>query len=129
MTIGIIDTNILIEFYRRRHDAVAWLQSQPNLADFGITSVNWLEFMEGASSKTIQAQSLSILHPFELLMLDETDQRWAMTQLQRYRLSHGVGYADCLIASIAYHLQVPFYTQNVKDFAPLPGTALVIKPY
>jgi predicted nucleic acid-binding protein len=52
-----------------------------------------------------------------------------MQQLERYRLSHGVGINDCLIASVAHRLQLPLYTHNLKDMRVLLGETLVIKPY
>jgi predicted nucleic acid-binding protein len=58
----------------------------------------------------------------------QADQDWAMEQMERYRLSHGVGVNDCLIASVAYRLQVPLYTHNLKDMTPMLGK-LAVKPY
>jgi predicted nucleic acid-binding protein len=40
-----------------------------------------------------------------------------------------VSFKDCLIASVAHRLQVPLYTQNVKDFLVILPARLVIKPY
>ncbi len=50
-----------------------------------------------------------------------------MEQMERYRLSHGVTINDCLIASVAYRLEVPLYTHNIKDMTPLFGK-LAVKP-
>jgi len=52
-----------------------------------------------------------------------------MAQMLTYRFSYGLKLKDCLIASVAHRLQVPIYTQNVKDFVPILGETLVIKPY
>jgi predicted nucleic acid-binding protein len=123
---GLVDTNILIEVYRGNKLATAWYKSQPDLA---ISSVAWLEFVEGASGKAGQKRCLEIIAPLDLVFLTEADQRWAMMQVLRYRLSHGVSFKDCLIASACYRLQVPVYTRNVKDFVPLLSAAQVIKPY
>lgn len=126
MTAGIVDTNILIELYRNNRTAVAWSSAQTEMA---ITSISWLEFMEGVRGKVGQARCLQILEPFDLLPLTEDDQHWAMDQLLHYRLSHGVSFKDCLIASATYRLQIPLYTQNVKDFRAILPKRLVIKPY
>jgi len=123
---GVIDTNVLVEVARGNAKAIAWLQTQSDLA---ITTINWLEFMQGAPGKTGQARAISIMTPFQLVTLTDNDQQWSMQQMARYRLSNGVELKDTLIASVAYRLQVPMYTQNVKDFVPLLGTAQVIKPY
>ena len=123
---GVVDTNVLIETARGRATAIAWLEEQVDLA---ITTINWLEFMQGASGKAGQAQAMAIMVPFQLVTLTASDQRWSMQQMTRYRLSHAIELKDTLIASVCHRLQVPIYTQNVKDFVPLLGEALVIKPY
>ncbi len=126
MTVGIVDTNILIELYRDLPAAKVWLTGQSDLA---ITSITWLEFLEGARGKAGQARCLAIIAPFDLLFMTKTDQQWAMRQILKYRLSHGVSLKDCLIASISHRLKVPLYTRNVKDFLPILGSELVIDPY
>jgi predicted nucleic acid-binding protein len=126
MTVGIVDTNVLVEVYRNNPAAKTWLIAQ---ADLAITSVTWLEFMEGARGKSGQARCLQIIAPFEILFLADTDQQWAMAQILRYRLSHGVSLKDCLIASICHRLQIPLYTKNVNDFLPILTAPMVIRPY
>lgn len=126
MIAGIADTNILIELYRNLPAAKTWVAAQTDLA---ITSITWLEFMEGVRGKAGQARCQQIIEPFEIVLLSEADQRWAMAQLLRYRLSHGASFKDCLIASVCHRLQVPLYTQNVKDFLIVLPTRLVVEPY
>ena len=84
--------------------------------------------MEGARSKANQNYSRSILDQFDTLYLSSTDQQWAMEQLERFQFSHHIGAEDCLIASVAYRLQLPLYTHNLKDMSPLIGN-LAAKPY
>jgi predicted nucleic acid-binding protein len=126
MTSGFADTNILIELYRNVDGAKAWFAAQSDLA---ISTVSWLEFIEGARGKKGQVRCIEIIAQFEMVFLTDADQQWAMEQLLRYRLSHGINFQDCLIASVCHRLQVPVYTQNVKDFLVVLPTQLVIKPY
>jgi predicted nucleic acid-binding protein len=51
-----------------------------------------------------------------------------MEQLERFQFSHRIGMEDCLIAAVAYRLQIPLYTHNLKHMTPLLGT-LAVKPY
>lgn len=51
-----------------------------------------------------------------------------MHHLARYRLSHGVGMMDCLIASTSARLQIPLFTRNLKHLTLLIG-ALAVQPY
>lgn len=126
MITGFVDTNILIEIYRGSKTAKMWFESQPDLA---ISSVAWLEFMQGANGKLGQKRCSEIIAPLDLVFLTPKDQQWAMMQVLRYRLSHGVDFKDCLIASVCYRLDVPLYTLNVKDFQATLGSKLVVKPY
>jgi len=106
---------------------LAWLKGQTE--SMSVCSITWLEFIDGAPSKVGLKLCLSILDSFELIRLTEADQDWAMTQLQSHRLSKGVHDADCLIASVCHRLQVPIYTQNVKDMRKLLPSALVKRPF
>ena len=125
MTDGVVDTTVLIHLFRGNLAAHRWIAGQQRLT---ITVVSWLEFMRGAPGKAGQKQSLRLMRQFSLEYLTQSDQRWAMLQMLRYRLSHGVSLTDCLIASVCYRLKVPLYTDNIKDFLPMLG-GLVIKPY
>ncbi len=126
MIAGIADTSILIHLFRNNPAAKEWIRSQHDLA---ITPISWLEFMYGAPGKSGQIRCLQLMQQFTIEYLSSSDQAWAMQQFLHYRLSHGVSLTDCLIASVAYRLQAPIYTDNVKDFLPLLGSKLVVKPY
>ncbi len=126
MTVGIVDTTVIVHYFRKNPNAQAWVNTQP--AQLSLVSITWLEVMHGAGSKAKEAACKSILGRFEQLYLSQADQEWAMGQMERYRLSHGVSINDCLIASVAYRLQVPLYTHNIKDMTPLIGK-LAVKPY
>lgn len=127
MTItGIIDTTILIHLFRRKQDALAWLATQN---DLGVTSINRMEFIYGARGRTALIECVALLNTFQTVQLTDTDQAWAEEQLMKYRLSHGVEINDSLIASVCHRLQIPIYTQNVKDMQKILPAALVIKPF
>lgn len=126
MTAAIADTTVVIHLFRRYAPALAWYSelSQP----LGITPVTWLEVMYGAGSKAKQMTCKALLSEFDLIHVASVDQDWAMAQMERYRLSHGITTDDCLIASVAHRLQLPLYTQNLKDMIPMIGD-LATQPY
>ena len=126
MTAGIVDTSVLIHLFRGNSLAIAWVANQQDLS---ITSISWLEFMQGAPGKRGQTTCLQLMRQFGREFLTQSDQQWAMDQMFRYRLSHGISLTDCLIASVCNRLQVALYTDNVKDFLPMLSRRLVIKPY
>src|SRR5258708_2319253 len=107
MTVGIVDTTVIVHYFRKHSAAQASVNTQP--ARLSVTPITWLEIMYGAGSKAKEAVSKSIFNRFEMVYLSEADQDWAMQQVEESRLSHGVSMNDCLIASVAFRLQVPFY--------------------
>jgi predicted nucleic acid-binding protein len=127
MIVGIVDSTVIIHIFRNDPAALAWaVKLEEQLA---VTSITWLEVMHGASSKAGQAKCKAILSEFDLVYLTQTDQEWAMQQVELYRLSHGVGIHDSLIASVSHRFQVPLYTHNLKDMRVLLGDILPQKPY
>lgn len=125
MISGIVDTTVLIHLYRSDQTATNWIARQTGLA---VTSISWLEMLYGAPGKQGQARCLQILQQFQTEFLTPNDQTWAIEQMKVFRASNGVSLTDCLIASIAYRLQVPLYTDNVKDMQPMIKN-LAIRPY
>ncbi|MEO8396941.1 MAG: PIN domain-containing protein [Chloroflexota bacterium] len=122
-----VDSTVIIHLLRHEASAIAWAITFPNRA--GVTSITWLEVMFGASGKVGQERAKLVLAKFDLSFPTQEDQVWAMEQMERYRLSRGVGINDCLIASVSQRLQVPIYTHNQKDFLKILPPNLVVKPY
>ncbi|KAB2902532.1 MAG: type II toxin-antitoxin system VapC family toxin [Anaerolineae bacterium] len=127
MTTALADTTVVIHLYRRYAPALTWdgSLSQP----LSITPITWMEVMYGAGSKSGQQACEVIMQQFELIPLLPEDQNWAMQQLKTHRLSQSIAIMDCLIASVAFRLRVPFYTHNLKDMKILLGDSLPVKPY
>ena len=122
-----LDADILISIYNGRPQAVSWLQINSKLT-LGITPVAWMEVLRGGQNKVAQQRLTQYLAHYPVIDLTNTDQNWAMRQYQTYKLSHGVGILDCLIAAPCYRLQIPLYTRNLKHMTPLLG-ALAVQPY
>ncbi len=127
MTVGVVDSTVIVHLFRKNPSALTWYASlaQP----LAITPITWMEIMYGAAGKAGQAKCKAILNEFDMEYLTRTDMDWAMQQLERYRLSHGVEMNDCLIASVCHRLQVPLYTHNVKDMRVLLDEPLIRIPY
>jgi predicted nucleic acid-binding protein len=125
MVKALLDTSILIDLLRRFSPAMIWFATQ---TDLGISSVVWLELLQGAQNTLAQQKSQQLLRQLAKIEIANDDMDWAIKQLIRYNLSHNVGAMDCLIASTSYRLQMPLYTQNLKHFTPILGP-LAQKPY
>lgn len=59
---ALLDTAILVDFLRGYPSAITWLASQRNL---GVTSMVWLEIIEGAPDRRAQQAALRLLKSFE----------------------------------------------------------------
>lgn len=126
MSTGIVDTTVILHYFRRHQAARSWVDNHPDR--LSITAITWLEVMEGTSSKANQADSKRLLDQFELIFITPVDQQWAMVQLEQFQFSHRIGMNDCLIAAVAQRLQIPLYTHNLRHMTPLIGM-LAIQPY
>jgi predicted nucleic acid-binding protein len=126
MTIGIVDTTVIIHLFRKKAAAQAWLKLQTDR--LSVTPFTWLEVIYGAPGKNGQAACLAIMEKFEMIHPIQADIEWAMKAMKTYRLSHGVAIMDCLIASICHRLQLPLSTDNVKHFLPILDASLIVKP-
>lgn len=127
MIVGVVDSTVIIHIFRKYTPARQWIDEQSD--QLVVTPITWLEVMHGAPGKSGQAVCKAILSRFTLEYLTPTDMDWAMERMEQLRLSHGVGINDCLIASVAYRLQVPLYTHNLKHMRNLLGEKLSLKPY
>lgn len=126
MSMAIIDTTVIVHYFRRNEAARRWVDTQTT--PLSITSITWLEVMEGASSKANQAACKRLLSEFGLIFMTTADQLWAFEQLETYQFSHHIGMNDCLIAAVAQRLNVPLYTHNLKHMTPMIGS-LAVRPY
>jgi len=125
LTYAVLDTTVVIHVLRRYQPALVWFR---NTQTYSVTSTTWMEVMRGTTSKANQTWAKNILDQFELLYLTDADPQWAMQRLEQLQFSHHIGKDDCQIAAVAYRLQVPLYTHNLKDMTPMIGS-LAVQPY
>lgn len=122
---GLVDSAIIVDILRSYEPALEWFSTQPVLA---VSRPTVLEILQGVRDKAHQQRAVALLDHFDIVPLTDADAIWATGRLLDFQLSHNVGALDALIAGVAYRLQVPFYTRNLKHFAPMLG-ALVKVPY
>jgi len=118
---GILDTSIIVDLLRGFQPAEKWFSGHKPDDRLAITPIVWMETVQGASDGAKRAQAIRFLGRFHIEHPTPDDNRWAMRQLARLYLSHGIHLEDALIASVAARLAVPVYTTNLKHFMPLPG--------
>lgn len=125
MVACLLDTAVIVDVLRKHEPALDWLKDQP---EPGITSVVWMEIIEGAWNRTAQEEAVKVLRNFELVAILQEDHDWAVQQMLRYQLSHHIGMADALIAAVSHRLGIPLYTPNLKHYFPMLDH-LATKPY
>lgn len=124
---AILDTSVIIDLLRGLEPAARWFSSLGKKRP-AITPVVWMEAVQGATDATKRAQAIRFLRQFRVEHPTPDDNRWAMRQLGRFHLSHGIHLQDVMIASVAVRLDAPLYTLNLKHYEPLPGLR-AIRPY
>ena len=121
------DTAVLIDILRGYPPALEWFNELSNQRS-AITPIVYMEMLAGVRDKADQNVALKFMKQFEMLYSDVADLQWAMRQMRTFHLSHGVGMADCLIASGCARLQIPLYTKNLKHMTPFLDI-LATQPY
>lgn len=124
---GVLDTSIVVDLLRGFEPARIWLEGLGR-SRLAITPVVWMETVQGAVDSVKRTEAIRFLRRFQVEHPTESDNLWAMRQLARFHLSHGIQLEDVLIASVAARLGMPIFTTNLKHFRPLPGTD-AIRPY
>ena len=116
----VVDTDVLVDFLRGSAEARTWMEGQRDRV-IGIPVLVLMELIQGARNRDEQEELSGRLAPFPVQHIETGDSARALEWFSFYRLSHGVGVLDCLIAAIAVRLAVPLYTFNQKHFTVIPG--------
>jgi predicted nucleic acid-binding protein len=117
----VIDTNILIDVLRRRHEAVSLLE---NLDERGeeiwAPAVARVEIL-GSMRRGEEAATVSLLDLVNWLAVGVEIADAAAAYARRYRPAHsGIDLVDYLYAATADHLNAPLMTLNVRHFPMFP---------
>ena len=124
----LIDTSILIDHLRGKPEATAFLNM--TRAQLGLTtnSVVVAELLSGARNLREQAEIDRVAAAFRVTPIETSDCDLSLTFLRQLKLSHGIGWHDCLIAACAIRLNLAVATLNDRHFSPIPGLR-VHRPY
>ena len=122
----ILEADILIDLYRKRPAAQAWLASLPDIPL--LAGLAAMELMEGVADGRAMREVRRFLLPFTLCWPTEADMIRAHTVYQPLRLKHGIGLVDCLIAATATGMGEDLATFNRKHFGVVPGL-VTAQPY
>ncbi len=125
--IGLVDTTILVDFFRGNQHASAWLHRFA-AGELTISVVTAAELVAGCLNQREQQRVEKDLALFPMTFISSAISATAWDWYRQHRLRDGVGFLDCLIGASAYHVGVTVYTLNEKHFRPFVGLK-VERPY
>ncbi len=115
-----LDTDVLIDYQRGLPAAATWLResaSQP----FAIPGIVAMELVAGCRDKEDLRITQAFLMRFNIVWSDALDMAYAYELLTTYRLAHGVGIPDCLVAAMVVQRDATLLTFNLKHYHMFPG--------
>ena len=120
----LVDTDIAIDFLRRRDYAQKLLESWAGEGLLAISTLTHLEIYQGIKTGEERATN-SFLDGLISLAVDVSIARRAGTMLGELRSKGAtIGVADAIIAATALQLDVPLLTNNVEHY-PFPNLKLI----
>src|SRR3954452_25040506 len=109
----LLDSTVVVDYLRGRTQAVDYLDLIKR-TDIPVTHIVVVaEVIRGARDRRELASIQATLAPFKVIAPNEFDAISSVDLLTRFRLSHGIGWPDCLIAATALRLGVAVVTMNV----------------
>src|SRR5438094_6137230 len=122
----LLDTDVMIDFFRGHAPAVAWLLALP--PPIGLPGIVAMELIQGCRNLVEQQRVEKELQRFALYWPTLVDCQRAYHDFSAYYLRHGLGLLDSLIAHTAVGLNEPLATFNIKHYGAIPGLQ-TIQPY
>jgi predicted nucleic acid-binding protein len=122
----LLDTDILVDLTRKHPPADAWIRSLTVLPD--ITGFAAMELLNGCQNIADRTRAVRLIRPFRIKWPSEPMLERALREFSKYRLSHGLGILDALIAATALSCGQPLATFNTRHYQAVTGLVL-IQPY
>ena len=113
----VVDSSIIIDYLRGRSEATRFLDTLRSAGDLGTHVVVVAEVLGGARDGREQNAIERLFLEFRVLTVDGLDSTRSLELFRRYRLSHGVGWLDCLIAATCLRRGLPIATLNDRHFS------------
>ncbi|CAN5742702.1 hypothetical protein BH23GEM3_BH23GEM3_10550 [soil metagenome] len=122
----LVDTDVLIDVWRGHGPAVEWFAGTAELP--AVPGFVVMEIIQDTENRQQLRQALKLVEPLEVVWPTETDCTRALSDFLAYRLSHGLGLLDALIAACAVGRAATLYTFNTKHYRSISGL-VVDQPY
>lgn len=106
------DTCIFIDIFRGNEDLYKYLIH----LDIVISSITYMELIQGAKNKTELDKIDQFLNHFNIIQIDQSISKKSIELLKMYSKGYGLLIPDALIAATAIVKNCPLWTLNLKDF-------------
>ena len=114
----LIDTNIIIEFFRGSANAIAWLDTLEERP--AISAISVLELYAGARSQRDERDIVVVCQQLARLQIGEEIAERAGSIMRHFHKSHGIDIPDAIIAAMAEHHGLRLATLNTRHFPMFP---------
>lgn len=125
----VIDTSVLVDYRRQAPLAEDYVFPLFKRRVAVVHPVTAAELLDGARDRRDQREVMEFVRAFgRLLLVKSADFERCLAIMAEVRLSHGVGWPDCLIGATCLRLGLPLVTLNDKHFRAIRGLK-VVRPY
>jgi hypothetical protein len=122
----LIDTDILIDFFRKRPAAGEYLDSK---GDWSYSVATAMELFAGANDKKQIAEMTRFLNAYSMLQLSSDIGARALDIIKGYSKTDGIDPIDAILAATAIAGEMTLSTRNGKHFRNIKGLQLEIVRY
>jgi len=113
----LVDTNVLIGILRGDSKLSGLVDS----LSCAIDTTVYVELVQGAKNKSDVEQMEIALTEYELIHFDQAISRKTISLIRTYSKSHGLLFADAVIAATCLENGLELITLNAKDFRFIKG--------
>ena len=124
MTAYLLDTCVIIDYLRDRHEAIQFMRRQEVRP--AVSAITAAELFAGVRSSAEEHQIVALCGRLLIYHVDLDIACLGGSYCRRYRHSHGVQLADALIAATARIHEARLVTRNARHFPMLDD---VVVPY
>jgi predicted nucleic acid-binding protein len=110
----ILDTSVLVDYFRKKPAAVQFLRDLKGKPSISVVSIQ--ELFAGASSARDEASIDASLPGWNVVPVTTPIARSAGQHMRHFAPAHGLDELDALIAATAEHHRLDLATLNVKHF-------------
>ena len=123
----LVDTDIIVDYLRGVERAKILIEESISDSEICISVISKMELLAGCRNKGEIKIVEDMFARFITIYLDEISAKIAYSLFKRFRLSHGIGIFDSLIAATAIHHELPLLTKNIKHFSMIQRLT-ILKP-